>query len=233
VETTFIYILEDPRNSIPRYLGKSNNPINRLKAHIGEALNGKKFDHKNNWIRSLLKINLKPEIFILDEVPINEWQFWEKHYGHLFLSWGFDMVFDRDYLGIGSTDMELFNSRPKKKRVVSEAGRLKIKAAAQRRELNPSDAMKEMRKKFGARELGIPSCMKGKKMSSETRKKMSESHKGNKAPWFGKKQPEEMKQKNREKHTGKEASKKTKDKMSASQKKRWQIYRKKKKNDQN
>jgi hypothetical protein len=226
METTFIYALEDPRDSIPRYIGKSNDPDKRLRGHINEAARNtdkKRTDHKNNWIRSLLKDGIEPVVSILDEVPEAEWEFWETYYGHLFLSWGFDMVFVRKYLGIGSAtrDMVLFNSTPKKKRIVSEAGKLKIKAAAKKRETNPTPAMLECRRKFGARELGIPSCTKGKKFSMDTKKKMSDAKRGAKAPWFGKHLTDETKAKLSAARLGKKATAETKAKLSAAQKKRY------------
>ncbi len=58
------YVLEDPRNSEIRYVGITNNPENRLRNHIYEA---KKYNrnHKERWIVSLLRRNLKPTMRIL------------------------------------------------------------------------------------------------------------------------------------------------------------------------
>lgn len=37
METTFIYSLKDPRTNEIKYVGKSNNPKNRLNRHIRES----------------------------------------------------------------------------------------------------------------------------------------------------------------------------------------------------
>ena len=77
-ETTFIYGLIDPRISDEyRYIGKSHNPKRRL-------ADGHLCDHnvtyKTNWIKSLAKQNLKPEVVIIAEVPRKEWPEWEQYY---------------------------------------------------------------------------------------------------------------------------------------------------------
>lgn len=58
------YVLEDPRNREIRYVGITNNPDNRLRNHVYEA---KKYNrnHKERWIVSLLRRNLRPVMRIL------------------------------------------------------------------------------------------------------------------------------------------------------------------------
>jgi hypothetical protein len=63
--------------------------------------------------------------------------------------------------------------------------------------------------------------MKGKKTSEETKKKMSEGRKGEKAYWYGKKMPKEAVEKMRKASTGRKASRETREKISASGKKRY------------
>lgn len=72
---TFIYTLSDPKSLEIRYVGKSNNPKKRLYDHL--SLCRTSHTHKNNWIKSLLKINMKPILDIVDEVYMDDWQFWE------------------------------------------------------------------------------------------------------------------------------------------------------------
>lgn len=66
-----IYYLHKGDN-IPFYVGKTNNIIKR-------KLNHKKFFGKDIIIE------------LLDEIPNQEWKFWEKHYISLFRSWGFKL----------------------------------------------------------------------------------------------------------------------------------------------
>lgn len=88
MNTTFIYSLEDPITGQIRYVGKSNNIKKRLVQH--------RFDnhksYKTNWIKSLKDNNLEPILNIIDEVPKEEWSFWEKHYISLYKSWGFKLT---------------------------------------------------------------------------------------------------------------------------------------------
>lgn len=89
---TYIYILFDPIEKIPKYIGKSDEPNKRLIKHINQSLNKTgKLTKKESWIRSLAHVGLEPELFILDEVPIAEWDFWEIFYISLYRTWGFDL----------------------------------------------------------------------------------------------------------------------------------------------
>lgn len=87
----FIYALIDPRENQIRYIGKANNPLERLKDHLSKR-SLKIKTYKNNWIKSLLELNLKPNIEIIDEILESEWQFWEQHYISLYKSWGFNLT---------------------------------------------------------------------------------------------------------------------------------------------
>lgn len=74
--TTFIYILIDPITKEIRYVGKSNNPLDRYKNHKNDCRD--KNTHKRNWIKSLKNKNSKPLIEIVDEVEISDWIWWER-----------------------------------------------------------------------------------------------------------------------------------------------------------
>jgi hypothetical protein len=69
--TTFIYGLKDPRTNEIRYVGKSNKPKSRYSAHLKKAPIAKTKCYC--WINSLLKLNLKPTLVILEEVLETEW----------------------------------------------------------------------------------------------------------------------------------------------------------------
>ena len=81
----FIYGLIDPITNELRYVGKSVNPIVRLRKHISER--NKHDSYKDRWIRKLINSGLKPELIILDEI-YNNWQYWEKFYILYFKSLG-------------------------------------------------------------------------------------------------------------------------------------------------
>ncbi len=87
METTNIYTLSDPISNLVRYVGKTDNPKRRLMFH--------KCDKKANvykfWIRDLRLNGQSPILDVVDTVPKNEWEFWEKHYISLYRSWGFKL----------------------------------------------------------------------------------------------------------------------------------------------
>jgi group I intron endonuclease len=65
----YIYGLIDPRSNKIRYVGKTNNPDQRLFDHIRHSKH--KTTYKDKWIRSLVEIGLKPIITILEECGDN------------------------------------------------------------------------------------------------------------------------------------------------------------------
>lgn len=60
-----IYALSDCSQNI-RYVGQTNNPEKRLRDHISEARTNKRFNRKNNWIRSMLEKDEIPNLIILE-----------------------------------------------------------------------------------------------------------------------------------------------------------------------
>lgn len=87
MKSTFIYSISDEFGVI-RYIGKSNSPKNRLYKHLQEKSN----HHKYNWLHSILKRGSFPIIEILDEVPIEDWPFYEKYWISQFKCWGFNLI---------------------------------------------------------------------------------------------------------------------------------------------
>jgi hypothetical protein len=73
-ETTFIYALVDPRTKQIRYVGKADNPYERLVDHLREkgALD------KNKWIYDLLAEGQQPELRILEEVSMHPPYMWQE-----------------------------------------------------------------------------------------------------------------------------------------------------------
>lgn len=75
--TDYIYALLCPEGEI-RYIGKSTDPVARLRAHLSKARSGETKHHAANWIRSLLSAGKKPSVEILLKVPEGEpWQPYE------------------------------------------------------------------------------------------------------------------------------------------------------------
>lgn len=117
-KTTYIYYLCKD-NEIPFYIGKTQNPIKiRLSNHI-----------YNKNLKDL-KIN------IIDEIPTNEWKFWEKYYISLFKSWGF-VLENKNNGGNGPTGgyslsqitknkIGISNSKPKPKGFGDKLSKIRI-----------------------------------------------------------------------------------------------------------
>lgn len=115
VEMTYIYTISHPLTHEVRYIGKSNTPSKRLSTHIREC--NKIKSHKNNWIKSILNSGLDPHMDILDEVPIIEWEYWEKYWISQFKQWGFRLTNHSDG-GIGPIGVKRSNEFKKKIREI-------------------------------------------------------------------------------------------------------------------
>ena len=87
----FIYYLSDKEGRI-RYVGKTKNaPRKRLYKHIQES-KGDSISYKNNWVKSLLSKGERPMINVIDEVPQEEWEFWEQYWISQLRCWGFSLT---------------------------------------------------------------------------------------------------------------------------------------------
>lgn len=64
--TWYIYVLIDPRTDAVRYVGVTVAPQHRLTGHIRDA--SYQSTRKANWIKQLLRCELRPEMRILEEV---------------------------------------------------------------------------------------------------------------------------------------------------------------------
>lgn len=150
MNTTFIYVLIDPNTNLVRYVGKSNNPKRRYYKHCYRS---KKNTHKVNWINSLLDENKKPVLNIIDEVPVNDWIFWESYWISQLKIWGFNLT-NHTGGGDGAT--------------FANSGSFKKGQKAWNYGKNLSDEAKEH----------LRQCNLGKKASKKTRDKMSKAKKG-------------------------------------------------------
>ena len=87
----FIYTLSHPITKEIRYLGKTNNLEKRFRKHINESIKSTS-SHKKAWINSLLKLNLKPIIEIIDTTDYNNWKSSEQYWSSQLKSWGFNLT---------------------------------------------------------------------------------------------------------------------------------------------
>jgi len=123
--------------------------------YIGKTINIK--DRKNNHRRKF-----KKTIFleIIDEIPTNEWKFWEKHYISLFKSWGF--MLENKNNGGGGCDLH------------PEHVRLSI---SKNKKINGYKDNELRKKRISIANKGISNPMKGKSQPIEYIYKRSQSNK--------------------------------------------------------
>lgn len=167
--TTFIYALKEPDTGEIRYIGKANNPKNRLRDHLTDT--GR--CHRVFWIQSLVNKGSRPLLEILDEVPIEYWQQWEVAYIEFFREEGNDLV-------NGTDGGEGLNNPSKETRE-------RIGAASRGRKLSPETIAKIVAQTTGQKRSPevcsrIGDAHRGKIVSEETRAKQSAAHLGVKLP---------------------------------------------------
>ena len=155
-EFTSIYSLSDPISGEIRYVGKSDNPNLRLIEHIKKSKYT--ITHKNNWIKSLLKKNLKPVIEILDTVPISEWGFWENYWIEMIRAWEFKLTNIANG-GCGG------NLGPIVNRKISIETINKMKISASKRK-----CIEEIKHKMSLSQMGINNPMYGKIRTESSKK---------------------------------------------------------------
>lgn len=92
IKHMYIYALLDPMSHEIRYIGKTNNIIERYRNHIREKSNC----HRVNWISSLKKKNLIPSFIILQECEDNESDVVERQYIKEYREKGYDLTNNTD-----------------------------------------------------------------------------------------------------------------------------------------
>lgn len=182
MDNTFIYALADPRTGRVRYIGKSNNPVTRLKRHISSTRVKRNTTHRVNWIRQLLQLGRKPSLLILEQVSLSVWPLAERKWIALYKSQGEPLINHTSggdgYVG-GRLDQET---------------RAKMSVAAKRRYEDPAEREKTRQSQLGrviteshrkniskACKGRVP-CNKGVPMSVEQRCLISKALKGH-IPW--------------------------------------------------
>ena len=207
---TSIYALIDPRTNLVRYVGKSQNPATRLRRHIHEANKGNT-THKCCWIASLLHLNLKPILSILEVCEHAVWKEREIYWIAFYRELGADLTNCKDGGdGIEPTpEVRAKMSAARKGKVpanknkrASEETRAKLSAAAKaRHERDREYCLANVQKMWMAhaeKSRGKP----GRKKSDEEKAKISASLIGN-TRTRGHKYTEEQRAKMSEAHKGK------------------------------
>ena len=98
---TKIYVLRCPDSKEVRYVGKTNNPEQRLKAHNNKARDIGTY--KRNWINKLRQENKKPIFEIIEETDIDIWKEREKYWIEYYVNNGAKLVNSLNDIGKGLT----------------------------------------------------------------------------------------------------------------------------------
>lgn len=149
----YIYILIDPLTGEVRYCGKTNNIKVRIAGHLKEKRSNK---DKIDWVKNLKSQKEKPELCIIDEVPDEDWSFWEKYWISQLKCWGFDLL---NKTNGGESGVTGFKHTKEARRKISEKQKGRTMPLEWRKNISLSK--------------------KGVKFSKKHKKNLSLSHKGN------------------------------------------------------
>lgn len=184
--TDIIYKLVDPRDSLVRYVGKTNNLKRRLWQHYYDNKEAK--TPKRKWIKELLELGLEPVLDICERVE-SAWQerekFWIKYYkdlGHPLTNIS-DGGFGGNLVRVPRSKEwceNISKSNTGKKRSLESKKRI---SNALKGRVSPNKSKKysdELRKKLSLAHLGKPSNKKGTHLSDEVKRKISRTLTGRK-----------------------------------------------------
>jgi GIY-YIG catalytic domain/NUMOD3 motif len=161
-EVTFIYALCEPDTGTIRYIGKADNPDDRLLKHITNL--NRERNHKANWIRSLLTKGQRPTVQIIDTVLRSEWKAAEAAYIEFYREQGFKLVNNTR----GGEGFASGRDHPRcwRGKQMSEEHRRKLSNALKGRRKSPEHAAK------------VGAAHRGKKHSEEAIQRMRVAHAG-------------------------------------------------------
>lgn len=194
-EQTYIYAIHDPRDWTIRYVGKSDNPTARLRAHVQKA---RSMERIRRLMSELEGLGLKLGLSILQTCSRSDWQKWERFWIATVRDSGADLL----NIGPGGNGPVKVGARSVETRARisaalkghghSSATLAKIRATLKGRTISP-----EWRAKISTGSKGIPkspeaitksgAARKGMKRSPEVRAKMGAARKGRQ---YGPRSPE-------------------------------------------
>lgn len=214
-QTTFIYVLIDPETNEIRYVGKSNNPKQRLWRHLKKTRENEDC-YRTRWINDLKSRDLKPHMEIIEEVPFDQWPERERYWIAYYREQGCHLTntFEGG-IGPGTHTPETRakigaahrGKTGRKMPPFSEEHRYKISLAKKGTKASEETKVKQSE------------ARKGRIVSPETRAKIAEANRGKKRPDvkpnLGKSTPPEVRAKISASLTGKRLSPEAIEKRSA------------------
>ena len=194
-----VYGLIDPISKNLRYIGFTSNPQRRLaNHHIPSKL--QELNHKNNWIKSLIKNGQQAEMIVIQEyetsteLPDAE-IFWYQY----FKMQGAELTNDPDFIGGPTLFGKKLSEEHKNKLSLAHKGKKLTDEHKQKISVSNKGKTKifseEHIKNLSISHMGQVSPNKGKKHSEASKQKMSQSLKGRTSPNKGKKLSPEHKKK--------------------------------------
>ena len=174
MQTTFIYGLICPKTNTIKYIGKADDIKRRLRQHIYQSKYSD--NNKNLWIKNLLKENYKPEIEVIDEVPINDWGYWEDFWIKYYKFLGSQLINEMDGgHGYGKHSLETIEKIRRSQ--IGEKNPMFGKPGT--KGFMGKTFSEESKKKISESKKGKPGTkgMLGKKFSEEHKRKISEANK--------------------------------------------------------
>lgn len=174
MKNVFIYSLSDPNTLEIRYIGKANDLKYRFWAHLHEAKNDLRNQHKCNWIKKLLKEGKKPIIDVIEEVSFENWEECEKFWITQIKAWGFNLLNKTEggECGVISQNCKVALANSKKRGHIKGQFKHSEETKAKIREKRALQKITEEQK------IKTSQSLKGVKKTDEHRKKISDGRKG-------------------------------------------------------
>jgi predicted GIY-YIG superfamily endonuclease len=221
---TYIYALADPNSWEVRYIGKTDDLNQRYYRHLHLTGN----THKENWLRALIRRNVRPLMIVLECLDKEPWQEREKFWIGYYREQGHHLT-NATAGGDGmcnpnsETRRKLSNARKSHWNNPSNRAR---RITTKGRKLSDEHRAKLSAAKLGRRltdehRANIAKAGIGRRQSEETRQKLSQIHKGTK----GHPMNAETRRKMSLAHKGRKMRAETKDKLSIIRKEYWRKKR--------